>query len=157
MKHSLLFRVLWFRLNCVLLHRVCCLFLTFVTFPLFLHYLCSVVALLRQYLVCCDIFKTVFRQRFRTLGNSALQQTNLSKKDKHLGGMEGKIEENLSAVCFTHLCVPMPSPDHDSVRKWVPPPVGYRLSHIGLVPRYQKCNWQIGMYLFWLLPLLIKM
>lgn len=105
MKHSLLFRVLWFHLNCVLLHRVCWLFLTFVTFPLFLHYLCSVVSLLRQYLVCCDIFKTVFRQRFRTLGNSALQQTNLSKKDKHLGGMGGKIRKIICLLCALLTCV----------------------------------------------------
>lgn len=46
--------------------------------------------------------------------------------------------------------------DHNSIRKWVPSTVRYWLHHIGLVPRYQKCNWQIGMYLFWLLPLLIK-
>lgn len=47
--------------------------------------------------------------------------------------------------------------DHNSIRKWVPSTVRYWLHHIGLVPRYQKCNWQIGMYLFCLLPLLIKM
>lgn len=47
--------------------------------------------------------------------------------------------------------------DHNSIRNWVPSAVRYWLHHIGLVQRYQKCNWQIGMYLFWLLPLLIRM
>lgn len=161
MMHSLLFRVLLFHLNCVLLHRVSWLFLNFCHIPfiaaLFVLSGCIAETISRLLWQIQNSFQTEV-QNSSVTQHSSRQISAKKGQEFGEGGMGGKIEGNdLPGVCFTHLCVPMPSPDHDSVRKWVPLPVGYRLPHIGLVPRYQKCNWQIGMYLFWLLPLLIKM
>lgn len=102
--HSLLFRVLWFHLDCALLHRVSWLFFNF----------CHIPVISALFVFCGCIAETISRllwqiqNSFQTevQNSSVTRHSSRQKKDKHLGGNgREKKREIICLVCVLLTCV----------------------------------------------------